>query len=81
LQGGNLEPMRVSYVDEEDGGPVNVEVLAGMAAPPPESAEPEEISEGDNRFGWYVVCNGRPGSDDHGAPSEGHPSRSDALGR
>jgi hypothetical protein len=23
----------------------------------------------------------RPGSDDHGAPSEGHPSRSDALGR
>jgi hypothetical protein len=31
-----------------------------MAAPPPESLEPEEDdTKGDKRFGWYVVCNGR----------------------
>lgn len=59
LQGGGMEPMRVAYLDGEDGDSVSVEVLAGMAAPPPESSEPDETLDGDNRFGWYVVCNGR----------------------
>jgi hypothetical protein len=30
-----------------------------MAAPPPESSEPDDASTDEDRFGWYVVCNGR----------------------
>ncbi|ABE63296.1 conserved hypothetical protein [Nitrobacter hamburgensis X14] len=56
LQGGGMEPMRISYSDGDNGDPVNVELLAGMAAPPPESSEPDETSDGDNRFGWYVAA-------------------------
>lgn len=59
LQGSGLEPMRDSYRDGTNGSSVNVEILAGMAAPPPESSEPDDAVDGDNRYGWYVVCNGR----------------------
>jgi hypothetical protein len=51
--------MRDSYTDGANGSTVNVEILAGMAAPPPESSEPDDLPDGDNRYGWYVVCNGR----------------------
>jgi hypothetical protein len=59
LQGGGVEPMRIQYVDQDQGNAVHVEILAGMSAPPPESSEPSDTSEPENRFGWYVVCNGR----------------------
>lgn len=59
LQGSGLEPMRDSYRDETDGASVSVEILAGMAAPPPESSDPDDATDGDNRYGWYIVCNGR----------------------
>jgi hypothetical protein len=52
-------PMRMEYTDEIDGNSVSVEILAGMAAPPPDTSEPDNEDEGDKRFGWYVVCNGR----------------------
>lgn len=58
-------PMRYLYEDaledehDLDGGKVSVEVIAGMAAPPPESAEPDDRNDGEKRFGWYVACNGR----------------------
>lgn len=59
-QGGDFSPMRAQYTNNVDGEQVFIEVLAGMAAPPPESSEPEDYSEyGQDRFGWYVVCNGR----------------------
>ena len=51
--------MRAAYLDEDGHGPVGVEVLAGMAARPPDSAEPDETQTGEDRYGWYVVCNGR----------------------
>lgn len=38
---------------------MSIEIIGGMAAPPPESIDPDESEEGDRRFGWYVVCNGR----------------------
>jgi hypothetical protein len=59
LQGGDFAPMRITYEDKIGDHVVNVEILAGMAAPPPENSDPEENEKGDNKDGWYVVCNGR----------------------
>ena len=61
-------PMRDRY-DEEidddrlkpDDRKVSVEIVAGMAAQPPENIEPDEQEQfdGERRYGWYVACNGR----------------------
>lgn len=60
-EGGGFVPMRRQYMDESNSVPILVEILAGMAAPPPESVEPDERRDRDSdpRFGWYIVCNGR----------------------
>ena len=58
-ESADIAPMRLAYEDEIAGEQVAVEVIGGMAAPPPEALEPDEEDEGDKRFGWYVVCNGR----------------------
>jgi hypothetical protein len=58
-EGGEFKPIRVEYEDKVDGEPVRVELLAGMAAPPPDSSEPDGDGEIGRRSGWYVVCNGR----------------------
>ena len=54
-------PVRIDYEDEDSvqDEKVAVEIIGGMAAPPPESNEPDETEDGDKRFGWYVSCNGR----------------------
>ena len=56
--GEGIEPVRLSYDDQAPEGPVHVEIVAGMAAPPPNDTDPEDVGSGD-RFGWYVACNGR----------------------
>ncbi|MBY5797689.1 ATP-binding protein [Rhizobium leguminosarum] len=54
-----LMPQRTHYVDLVGNDPVSVEIVAGMAAPPPDdSADADEIDD-DDAYGWYVVCNGR----------------------
>lgn len=58
-EGGGFVPTRMQYQEETGGIAVSVEILAGMAAPPPESNEPDELKDKEGRFGWYVVCNGR----------------------
>lgn len=58
-QGGDFAPIRLQYDENVGDDVVKVEIIAGMAAPPPESGDPDEEDEGDKRFGWYVVCNGR----------------------
>jgi hypothetical protein len=58
-QSDEFLPMRADYKDELEGNEVMIEIIGGMAAPPPESIEPDEDEDGDKRFGWYVVCNGR----------------------
>lgn len=58
-QSDEFAPMRVDYEDRLEDDEVRVEIIGGMAAPPPESIDPSEDDEGDKRFGWYVVCNGR----------------------
>jgi hypothetical protein len=59
LEGGNFSPMRIEYEDGSEKDAVRVEIIAGMAAPPPESVEPDEQDDKESRSGWYVVCNGR----------------------
>ena len=59
-QGGDFSPMRATFTERIQGEDVYVELLAGMAASPPDSTEPsEDFDESLNRSGWYVVCNGR----------------------
>jgi hypothetical protein len=67
-EGRYVAPMRIDLkatVSKLSGGVkktkgvVRISMLAGMAAPPPESAEPDEQGEGESRSGWYVACNGR----------------------
>jgi len=55
----DFAPIRIEYLDESEGDRVEVEIIAGMAAPPPESSDASEEEDGDRRMGWYVVCNGR----------------------
>ena len=55
----DFSPMRLSYEDAQNGESVSIEVLGGMAAPPPDNVEPDDRFDGDKRFGWYVACNGR----------------------
>lgn len=50
-----FEPIRLSYEDEAG---VHVEILAGMASPPPETNDADD-AENDDPYGWYVACNGR----------------------
>ena len=58
-QSDDFKPMRYEYEEETSGEKVLIEIIGGMAAPPPESSDPSEDDEGDRRFGWYVACNGR----------------------
>ena len=55
----DFSPMRISYEDTQNGETVSIEMLGGMAAPPPDSVEPDDRFDGDKRFGWYVACNSR----------------------
>ena len=57
--GTDFVPVRHQYEDTHGKDHVLVEIVGGMAAPPPEDIHPAEDEEGDKRFGWYVVCNGR----------------------
>lgn len=58
-EGADFAPMRVEYQDELDGDLVKVELIGGMAASPPDSADPDVGDTGERQYGWYVVCNGR----------------------
>lgn len=57
LEGGDFEPARMQYSDSG----VQVEIIAGMAAAPPEEDNPEKsrASRDMELFGWYVLCNER----------------------
>ena len=59
LQSDEYVPARVNYEDQLGDTEVMVEIIGGMAAPPPENIDPDDNGKGDKRFGWYVACNGR----------------------
>lgn len=58
-QSDEFIPLRINYQEIQNNEQVFVEIFGGMAAPPPDSREPDEKSDSDKRFGWYVACNGR----------------------
>ena len=53
-EGDEFKSHRTSYHDEG----VNVEIIAGMAAPPPSDLEPSDRRE-IGYYGWFVLCNDR----------------------
>ncbi len=59
LQGGEYAPARIEYNDKVGDDEVRVQIIGGMAAPPPESPDPDESVKGKELFGWHVACNGR----------------------
>ncbi|EJL22432.1 ATP-binding protein [Novosphingobium sp. AP12] len=59
LSGGDFEPLNDSYVEKIGEDEVHVEIAAGYAFPPPESNDPTEKTEREEKSGWYVACNGR----------------------
>jgi hypothetical protein len=59
LSGGDFEPLNEEYVEKVGSDEVTVEIAAGYAFPPPESNDPTEKTEREEKSGWYVACNGR----------------------
>jgi hypothetical protein len=63
LESETFVPIRkeLKVVDDSQNmtSPISIELLAGMAAPPPETNDPTEDDFLDDRYGWYIVCNGR----------------------
>lgn len=59
LQSDTFAPYR--NVISPDGVPegVRIELVCGMAAPPPDETDPDVRVDDEDRFGWYVACNGR----------------------
>ncbi len=56
--GGDYHPIRTKRSIDVGDGKVQIEIIAGMGAPPPETNAADEAN-GDERWGWYVICNGR----------------------
>ncbi len=50
-----VAPLKHDYVDEG----VQVQIVAGLAAPPPEDDSPQQRYPEQELYGWYVVCNER----------------------
>lgn len=48
-----------SLRDTQTDGGVTVEMLAGMAFPPPDEPSPDDSDKAETIAGWYVLCNGR----------------------
>jgi hypothetical protein len=55
-EGADIKPLRTAYVDETG---VRVEIIAGMAGPPPDDLGPTERRPEADYYGWFVLCNDR----------------------
>jgi hypothetical protein len=53
--GQEVAPLKLEYAD--DG--VQVQIIAGLAAAPPEDDSPQQRFPEQDLYGWYVVCNER----------------------
>lgn len=54
-ESAEFQPIHFKYAD----GDVEVEIVAGMAGPPPDDLEPTERLLETDYFGWFVLCNDR----------------------
>ena len=54
-----FKPARIFYEDCVKDENVEVEIIGGMAAKPPDDVEPTDPRDGDKNHGWYIACNGR----------------------
>lgn len=55
LTSSNIRPFRHEFKLKN----VGIELVAGLAARPADSYDPDEIDATEDRSGWYVICNGR----------------------
>ncbi len=55
-ESSEFKPVRIQYVDETG---IEVEIIAGMAGPPPDDLQPTERRSESDYYGWFVVCNDR----------------------
>lgn len=60
-EGKGFEPLSISYTENGTGGaPVQVKIMAGMAAPPPDDDLADVPESGlVAYYGWFVSCNNR----------------------
>lgn len=59
LESDEYAPVRIKYTDIIGDDNVDVEIIGGMAASPPDELDPTENDDTDRWMGWYVACNGR----------------------
>ncbi len=59
LESAEFAPLRKTWDVPVEGGSVHIEILAGASAAPPDDDAPDEDDRGEERYGWYVACNGR----------------------
>lgn len=59
LESDEYAPVRIKYADVTGSDTVDVEIIGGMAASPPDQSDPTENDDTDRWMGWYVACNGR----------------------
>jgi hypothetical protein len=55
LSSDKIKPFRRAFKLKS----VDIEMVAGLAARPADSYDPDEIDATEDRSGWYVICNGR----------------------
>lgn len=55
----SFKPQFIHLTEEVDGKKIEIEIVAGLAFPPPDSNDPSEKKEREEKSGWYVACNGR----------------------
>lgn len=55
LSGGQVVPYHAEFMLKN----VKVEIIAGMAARPSDTVDPDEEGDKEDRSGWYVLCNDR----------------------
>ncbi len=59
FEGAAFKPLNTSYEEKIGKEIVHVEIISGLAFPPPEDNEPNDRGERESKSGWYVACNGR----------------------
>ena len=55
----DFKPQFVRWTENVEGNDIEVEIVAGLAFPPPEDNDPKLRREREDKSGWYVACNGR----------------------
>lgn len=59
FSGDGFMPQFVGWTEVVDGKEIQIEIVAGLAFPPPDENDPSNRRDREDKSGWYVACNGR----------------------